>query len=120
ALLDKHQIDYIILAGFLKKIPSFIIQRYPGKILNIHPALLPSYGGKGMYGMKVHKAVLENNDKESGITIHYVNEVYDTGEILYQAKCPVHPNDTPETLAKRVHVLEYEHYPKVIEQVIFR
>lgn len=109
--------DYIILAGFLLKVPDFLIEAYPGKILNIHPALLPSYGGKGMYGDHVHSAVIAAGEKESGITIHLVDNHYDHGQILYQAKCPVMPDDTPHTLFERVHGLE-KAYPEVIEKYI--
>ncbi len=118
-VLEQHQIDYIILAGFLRKIPPEIISLYPGKILNIHPALLPRYGGKGMYGDRVHRAILESGDKVSGITIHVVNDQYDEGRIIFQMECPVEQGDTPEILAKRVHDLEYRYFPKVIEQHIF-
>jgi phosphoribosylglycinamide formyltransferase-1 len=110
--------DFIVLAGFLWLVPDNILRKYENRIINIHPALLPSYGGKGMYGDKVHKAVLQNGDKESGITIHYVNEAYDEGDIIFQAKCTVEPGDTPESLAQRVHALEYQHYPRVIEELI--
>ncbi|MGC9344938.1 MAG: phosphoribosylglycinamide formyltransferase, partial [Bacteroidales bacterium] len=101
--------DLIILAGFLWLIPAGIVESFPGRIINIHPALLPKYGGKGMYGLNVHRAVIENGEKESGITIHYVNERYDEGNIIYQAKCPVKQDDSPESLAERVHQLEYEY-----------
>jgi phosphoribosylglycinamide formyltransferase-1 len=107
-------IDFIVLAGFLWKIPPALIQAFPRKIINIHPALLPKYGGKGMYGHHVHRAVIDNKEKESGITIHYVDELYDHGDIIFQATCPVLENDTPETLAQRIHALEHEHYPKLI------
>jgi phosphoribosylglycinamide formyltransferase 1 len=117
--MNALQIDVIVLAGFLLKVDPEIIAAYPNKILNIHPALLPKYGGKGMYGDRVHQAVLANGDRESGITIHLVNEHYDEGRILFQASCPVHPEDSAETLAKRIHELEYRHFPKVIEQFIF-
>jgi phosphoribosylglycinamide formyltransferase 1 len=117
--LDIVQADYLILAGFLRRIHPEIISRFPNKILNIHPALLPKHGGKGMYGEKVHQAVLHDHDARSGITIHLVNEQYDEGKRLFQAECPVYPDDTIQTLAKRVHELEYRHYPKVIEQYIF-
>ncbi|MBN2350589.1 MAG: phosphoribosylglycinamide formyltransferase [Bacteroidales bacterium] len=110
--------DYIVLAGFLWLVPKLLIQEFPERIMNIHPALLPKYGGKGMYGMAVHQAVIENREKESGITIHYVNEKYDDGSIIFQAKCPVLPGDTPEMLAGKVHQLEYNHFPKVIESWI--
>ncbi len=117
-LLMKNRIDFVVLAGFLWLVPENILEKYEGRIINIHPALLPRYGGKGMYGEKVHKAVIENHDMESGITIHFVNRHYDEGDIIFQARCRVEPSDTPETLAARVHVLEYEHYPEVIERLI--
>ena len=110
--------DLIVLAGFLWKMPINITNNFPNKIINIHPALLPKYGGKGMYGMAVHRAVKENGDRESGITIHYVNENYDEGAIIHQAKTPVLPSDTPETIAEKVHKLEYEHFPKTIAQLL--
>ncbi|MCD9584046.1 phosphoribosylglycinamide formyltransferase [Tenacibaculum maritimum] len=113
-----QEADFIILAGFLWKIPSKIIAAFPNKIINIHPALLPKYGGKGMYGMHVHKAVKENKETETGISIHYVNENYDEGAIIFQTKTILSTEDTPETIAHKVHELEYEHFPKVIEQVI--
>ena len=116
-LLKEEEIDLIVLAGFLLKVPKEIIQEYPNKIINIHPALLPKYGGKGFYGNHVHAAVLQNKEKETGITIHYANEEYDEGQIIMQSKCPVLETDTEETLAQRVHQLEYEFYPKVIEQI---
>lgn len=119
-VLEEKKIDLVILAGFLWKIPSAIIKAYPGKIINIHPALLPKYGGKGMYGVHVHAAVLTAGDSESGITIHYVDEQYDHGATIFQATCEVHPNDTPDSLAQRIHKLEHEHFPKVIEAVINR
>ncbi len=111
-------IDIIILSGYLKAIPENLIEKYPNKILNIHPALLPNYGGKGMYGYNVHKAVLSNKEQYSGITIHLVNENYDDGEIIFQKKIPVDKTDTPESLAEKIHELEYEFYPKVIEEYI--
>ena len=117
ALLKLYNIDCIVLAGFLLKIPQTLILSYPGKIINIHPALLPKYGGKGMYGMRVHQEVAESGDKESGITIHYVNGNYDEGNIIFQAICPVLPADSPEMIADKVHKLEYEHFPKVIEEI---
>ena len=116
--LKKEEIDFIILAGFLWKLPSELINAYPNKIINIHPALLPKYGGKGMYGQFVHHAVIKAEEKESGITIHFVDELYDHGKHILQVTCPVLPGDTPEMLAKRIHQLEYEYYPKVIEEVI--
>jgi phosphoribosylglycinamide formyltransferase-1 len=114
----KKEADIIILAGFLWKIPAHIIATFPNKIINIHPALLPKYGGKGMYGINVHKSVIENKETETGITIHYVNENYDEGTIIFQAKTNVLPNDTPEIVAEKIHELEYEYFPRVIEEVI--
>jgi phosphoribosylglycinamide formyltransferase 1 len=116
--LLKNEIDFVVLAGFLLLIPENILNSFNGRIINIHPALLPKYGGKGMYGDRVHEAVLVNNDQESGITIHYVNRFYDEGDIIFQAKCKVMPGDTPESLASRIHALEYAHFPKVIENLI--
>ena len=118
--LLKKEADYIILAGFLWHIPAKIVEAFPNKIINIHPALLPKYGGKGMYGMHVHNAVVENKEKKTGITIHFVNENYDEGAIIFQEKVSVHPNDTPEMVATKIHELEYEHFPSVIEQVILK
>jgi len=117
-MLLKTGADLIILAGFLWLILPAIIDKFPNRIINIHPALLPKYGGKGMYGLNVHKAVIDNHETESGITIHYVNEKYDEGNIIFQAKCPVKADDTAETLAERVHKLEYENYPGVIEKIL--
>lgn len=111
-------IGFIILAGFLWKIPSALVQAFSGRIVNIHPALLPNYGGKGMYGMHVHNAVINAKEKESGITIHFVDEVYDHGAVIYQAICSITETDTPETLAQKIHQLEHAHYPRVIEEVI--
>ena len=116
-LRDFH-IDFIVLAGFLLQIPKYLIQAYPGAIINIHPALLPKFGGKGMYGDRVHEAVVAAGEKESGITIHYINEHYDEGNAIFQATCPVLPTDSPDDVAKKVHALEYEHFPQVIEQVL--
>lgn len=116
-LKEKH-IDLIVLAGFLWLVPESLINNFVNKIINIHPALLPKYGGKGMYGMHVHRAVLDSKDKESGITIHYVNPVYDEGNIIFQAKCDVYPTDTPETLAGRVHELEYKHFGPLIKNLL--
>lgn len=110
--------DLIVLAGFLWKIPDAIIQAFPDKIINIHPALLPKYGGKGMYGMNVHKAVKANNETETGITIHVVNSNYDEGAIIHQAKTKVLSSDSPEDIAQKVHLLEYEHFPKVIDKLL--
>jgi phosphoribosylglycinamide formyltransferase-1 len=117
-LLELNNIDFIVLAGFLWLIPDNLIKKFKNRIINIHPALLPKYGGKGMYGMKVHEAVVKNKETHTGITIHYVDEVYDNGEIIFQAKCNVLPTDTPEMVAQKVHQLEYEHFPKVIEKLI--
>jgi phosphoribosylglycinamide formyltransferase 1 len=117
-ILKENDINFIVLAGFLWLIPDYLIQTFPKRIVNIHPALLPKYGGKGMYGMNVHKAVIENNEKETGITIHYVNSEYDKGDIIFQAKCPVNKDDTPESIAKKVHELEYEHFPEIVENII--
>jgi phosphoribosylglycinamide formyltransferase-1 len=114
----KDDADIIVLAGFLWKIPSNLIDAFPNKIINIHPALLPKYGGKGMYGMHVHNAVKDNNETESGITIHFVNENYDEGAIIFQAKTQLNPSDTPEDIAQKIHLLEYEHFPKVIDNII--
>lgn len=111
-------IDLIVLAGFLWKIPETLIKAYRNRIINIHPALLPKFGGKGMYGTKVHEAVIAAGEKESGITIHYVDEHYDNGDIIFQATCPVYENDTPDALATRIHSLEHENFPKVIEQCL--
>jgi phosphoribosylglycinamide formyltransferase 1 len=116
--LKIEKIDLIILAGFLLKIPDAFIKAFPNRIINIHPSLLPKYGGKGMYGANVHKAVLENKETESGITIHLVNEEYDSGEILLQAKCAVLTGDTIETLAEKIHKLEHEHFPRAIEKLL--
>lgn len=115
---QNNNIDWIILAGFLWLVPEYLINAYPNRIINIHPALLPKYGGKGMYGMRVHRAVVENSENESGITIHYVNNEYDKGNIIFQGKCKVISNDTAETVAEKVHKLEYEYYPKIIEEII--
>ena len=116
--LKRLDIDLIVLAGFLWKVPDAIINAYPDRVINIHPALLPSYGGKGMYGMKVHEAVIAAGEKESGITIHHVDNHYDEGTTIFQAKCDIVPGDTPETLATKVHALEYEHFPRVIKDVL--
>ncbi len=108
------KIDLIVLAGFLWKIPENLIKRFPDKIINIHPALLPKYGGKGMYGMNVHKAVVEAKEKQSGISIHFVNEEYDEGQLIAQHFCSIEPSDTPEMLAHKIHQLEYDFFPKTI------
>jgi len=116
--LKSYNIDFLVLAGFLWLIPGPVIAGYPGRIINIHPALLPKYGGKGMYGMKVHEAVIAAGDPESGITIHYVDEHYDEGRIIFQAKCIVNTRDTAESLAEKVHQLEYRYFPEVIERIV--
>jgi len=117
-LLREKGITFVVLAGFLWMVPESLLVMYPGKILNIHPALLPLHGGKGMYGMKVHEAVIASGADESGITIHLVDDRYDAGSSVFQAKCPVLPDDTPETLAMRIHQLEYRYFPEMIEKVI--
>lgn len=116
--LKAEKIDLIILAGFLLKIPEPIVKAFPKKIINIHPSLLPKFGGKGMHGMNVHRAVIDSGDTESGITIHYVNEEYDKGEIILQAKCGIEKSDTPESLAAKIHELEMENFPKAIEKLL--
>jgi phosphoribosylglycinamide formyltransferase-1 len=116
--LKNAQINFIVLAGFLWKLPSTLINAYRNKIVNIHPALLPKFGGKGMYGNFVHEAVLSAKEKESGITIHFVDEFYDNGKTIFQTTCPVYENDTTESLSKRIHDLEYKYFPQVIEDVI--
>ena len=116
--LNVEKIDLIILAGFLLKIPMSFVKAFPNKIINLHPSLLPNYGGKGMYGNIVHQAVIANSDKESGITIHFVNEEYDKGEIILQAKCIVEESETVESLAKKIQQLEFEHLPKAIEKFL--
>lgn len=117
-ILQKLNPDLIVLSGFLLKIPKSLVYKFPSRIINIHPALLPNYGGKGMYGNHVHKAVIAAKEKESGITIHYVNEEYDAGDIIFQAKVPVLEEDSPETLAEKIHNLEYRYFPEVIEKLM--
>ena len=117
-MLKESNPDLIILAGFLWKFPESILESFPNKVINIHPALLPKYGGKGMYGINVHKAVVENQEKETGITIHYVNENYDEGAIIFQEKCTVESSDTAEDVAAKIHELEMEHFPKVVEKLL--
>jgi phosphoribosylglycinamide formyltransferase 1 len=114
--LRSRKIDLVVLAGFLWLVPGYLIDAF--LIVNIHPALLPKYGGKGMYGLRVHRAVVDNQESESGISIHFVNRNYDEGELIFQAKCPVSPEDAPEDVAKKVHKLEYKYYPAVIEQLL--
>ena len=118
--LLSEKADFVILAGFLLKIPLNILTAFPNKIINIHPALLPKYGGKGMYGMHVHNAVKAENEKETGITIHYVNENYDEGAVIFQATTPVRLEDSAEDIAKNIHVLEQKHFPQVIESVLLK
>jgi phosphoribosylglycinamide formyltransferase 1 len=117
-VLEQYGIDFIVLAGFLWLVPEYLLTAFPDRIINIHPALLPKYGGKGMFGMRVHEAVIANGDKESGITIHHVNAKYDEGNIIFQARCEVQKGDTAETLAQRIHQLEHDNYPKVIEKLV--
>ena len=117
-VLKEYNASMIVLAGFLLKIPLYIIEAYPNSILNIHPALLPKYGGKGMYGMNVHTAVVENKEEKTGITIHYVNENYDEGAIIFQATCDIDEHDLPEDVKTKVQALELRHFPSVIESII--
>ncbi len=119
-VLKNHGITHIVLSGFLLKVPQQLTAAYPNRIINIHPALLPSYGGKGMYGEKVHQAVIASGDKESGITIHYVDDHYDNGKIIFQEKIKVLPSDTPDSLAEKIHVLEHQYYPSVISKWVKR
>ena len=116
--LQTEKVDLIVLAGFLLKIPEKLIQSFPARIINLHPALLPKHGGKGMYGIHVHQAVINSKEKESGITVHYVNEEYDKGTTILQALCKVDENDTAEALAEKIHELEYFYFPKAVEKVI--
>lgn len=116
--LQSRQIGFVVLAGFLWKIPEALIQAYPRRIVNIHPALLPKYGGKGMYGGFVHSAVLQNRETETGITIHFVDEHYDNGDIIFQATCKVDADDTAESVAQKVHQLEHRYFPEVIEKTV--
>ena len=118
AIENLKNFDLIVLAGFLWKFPDHILENYQNKVVNVHPALLPKFGGKGMYGMRVHKAVVENNELESGITIHYVNEHYDEGAIIFQVTCQVSKQDTAEDVAAKIHKLEMNHFPKVIEKLL--
>lgn len=117
-ILRCHKIDFVVLAGFLARVPDCVLHCFPRRMVNIHPSLLPKFGGKGMYGDRVHQAVLESDETESGITIHYTNEHYDEGAIICQHRCPVMPDDTFETLAARVHQLEYAHYPEVVDKLV--
>ncbi len=118
ALLASRKTDLIVLAGFLRKVPEQVVKTYEGRILNLHPALLPKFGGQGMYGLHVHEAVIKADEKESGITIHQVNEEYDKGAPVFQARCPVYPGDEPSDLQQRVRALEHEHYPRVIGEYL--
>jgi len=118
--LLSRKTDWIILAGFLWLIPGYLLEAFPNRIINIHPALLPKFGGKGMYGARVHEAVIASEEKESGITIHYVNSNYDEGQVIFQAKCPLSSDETPESLAEKIHRLEFEHYPKVIGDLVLK
>jgi len=120
AELKKHAIDFVVLAGFLWKVPTILIDAFQQKIINIHPALLPKYGGKGMYGHFIHEAVIVNKEKETGISIHWVNEHFDEGEIIFQASCSVEPTDAPESLAKKVLTLEHKHFAPTIESVLLK
>lgn len=119
-IMKEYEIDYIILAGFLLKIPEYLLAEYKDRIINIHPALLPSYGGKGMYGMNVHEAVIAANEKESGITIHVIDNEYDKGHTIAQFKCRIDTGDTAEDLAAKIHELEQAHFPRVIEEYILK
>lgn len=119
AVLERYDADLIVLAGFLLKIPEFMIRRYPDRIVNIHPALLPKYGGKGMYGHHVHEAVVAAGERETGITIHYVNENYDDGNIIFQAKTAVVPGDTPDDVADKIHILEQRYFPEVLAKTFY-
>ncbi|KRD62988.1 phosphoribosylglycinamide formyltransferase [Flavobacterium sp. Root935] len=116
--IQKIDPDLIVLAGFLLKFPENIIEQYPNKIINIHPALLPKYGGKGMYGMHIHRAIVNNKEKETGISIHYVNENYDEGGIIFQANVSLTDEDTPETVAEKIHELEQTHFPEIIHKIL--
>ncbi len=115
---NEYLIDFVVLAGFLWLVPAYLVKSFERRMINIHPALLPKYGGKGMYGMKVHQAVRDSGEKETGITIHLVNEQYDDGDVVFQAKCNVEPEDTPQTIAKKVQQLEHRHFPEVIEKLL--
>ncbi|MDA8874076.1 phosphoribosylglycinamide formyltransferase [Winogradskyella sp.] len=117
-ILKATEPDLIVLAGFLWKFPEHILKCFENKVINIHPALLPKYGGKGMYGMNVHNAIIQNNESETGITIHYVNENYDEGAIIFQVKCQVSKQDTAQDVAAKIHKLEMEYFPKVVEQLL--
>jgi phosphoribosylglycinamide formyltransferase-1 len=115
---NRYLVDFVVLAGFLWLVPKYLVEAFPGRMVNIHPALLPKYGGKGMYGMKVHQAVKEAGEKETGITIHYVNEKYDDGDVVFQASCKVTLDDTPESIQKKVQKLEHRFFPKIIDRLV--
>jgi phosphoribosylglycinamide formyltransferase-1 len=117
-VLKEEAIEFIVLAGFLRLVPSALVEAYPDRIVNIHPALLPRWGGKGMYGMRVHEAVKQAGEVETGITIHFVNSRYDEGNIIFQASCPVVEEDSPASIAEKIHLLEHRHYPKVVEDIL--
>lgn len=119
-VLRDFRTNFVVLAGYIKLVPDYIVAAFDQRIVNIHPSLLPKHGGKGMYGSRVHQSVLDSGDKESGITIHFIDNDYDRGSVIFQAKCPVLPDDTADTLAQRVHALEYEYYPEVIEDTIIK
>lgn len=118
--INEYFIDFVVLAGFLWLVPAYLVKAFEGRMANIHPALLPKYGGKGMFGIKVHEAVCKSGERETGITIHLVNEQYDDGDIVFQAKCPVEPSDTPEMVARKVQQLEHRYFPEVIEKLILQ
>ena len=118
--IEDYKVDYFVLAGFLLKLPFEMVNSFPKKIINIHPSLLPKYGGKGMYGNNVHRAVLENKEFESGITIHFINQNYDEGEIILQKKCPISAGETVESLEKKIRALEFEYFPKTIEKIVLQ
>lgn len=120
AFLQQQRIDLVVLAGFMWLVPAALVRAFPGRIINIHPALLPKFGGKGMYGHHVHDAVVAASETETGITIHFVNEHYDDGQIIFQAACPVSPTDTADDVAQKIHELEYAHYPRVVDAVLGR
>jgi phosphoribosylglycinamide formyltransferase-1 len=117
-IFNNFSIDFVVLAGFLWLVPSYLVRAFENRMVNVHPALLPKYGGKGMYGMKVHEAVKAAGETETGITIHYVNERYDEGDAIFQAKCQLTPDDTPEDIAQKIHALEHRHFPQVIEKLL--
>lgn len=117
-IFNNFSINFVVLAGFLWLVPKYLVRAFENRMINIHPALLPKYGGKGMYGMRVHEAVKNSGETETGITIHWVNEEYDDGDVIFQAKCPVRPEDTPEEIAQNIHRLEHRHFPEVIEKLL--